>query len=385
MCFYEKSQKNEILPHFVMFERAAIFVLLFSSCLAWLSPERCRLDVQNDESILEKNSSETSIQVDNNFEEMQIDESYKEHKYSILDATTNVDEERRVKRSTVNAETKKNISEEEERIKNELIELYRDYKHSKNPVKAKHIGVRKIELNGPIECALNTAGEILTSYICQANVSCSITHTVSTIDTYTSIESYNWGVKATSKLISIDKLLEIGGELSVGGSYSCSFTKSKTNIETVKCDKPVSEEGMLIMYNIKTQMYCSVGTSIIEDEVRQGQEYHIWKNLSLNEYNTISKNLIRVNGCAFTYMLDTDNVPPILLEKMKREAPLFNPNTDPISVNGLPKPQIATEYYKITSTNIEYTSKIPFTNENGNMHYTYLCTFTPSKNSIPNH
>lgn len=304
-----------------------IFTLLVSGSLAWSRPERCLV---GDRTVAKRSISNAPL---------------------------------------INASLITDMKDELAIVKRNLDEEYKDFIYSKNPVKARGSGVFQTTIYGPINCSFNTQPELLTQFSCQRNVPCSISNEVSTVDTYTAEEGYNWGVKVSAQVF------EVGGEVSAGGTYSCSHTKGHTRTVKVECSKPVGEQGVLELYNIKTQMQCSIGSSVLRI-VQEGKQNDIVKQLSKNEYNTVLNNVIRINRIHASYMIDTDKIPTRLLGKIKKEATRFNPNTDMVYTGQTPVPQLAIDYYRVVEYNEENDANVPFTNKDGNMPHRYVCLFT---------
>lgn len=278
--------------------------------------------------------------------------------------------------ATTDAGVEPNIEEIAAKQHELLMKTYANHEFLGIPVRGGCGPGEPYYIYAPHNCTFHTyAPRLLSSVAC--NVACKLTHTVSTVDTYTSSEGYNWGAKISSKASFFAKIFEVGGEASTSGSYTCTYTKGKTTTDTVECSESTRKSGHLQLYNVKSDMVCDFGRITLED--LRGEEnaiavaspmYYFTKN-ELEEIEASAA--ARFEPCS-GIMIDTNKISDRLFEKILKVIPEFNPYTDMVSVN---YPHcISVNFLKKSTTVREFRSIIPFTNEGGDSVFEYACMLT---------
>lgn len=247
-------------------------------------------------------------------------------------------------------------------------------------------------------CKFITRSSREDSIYCDPNANCNLARHVSTASSYTSTDGYNWGAKLSFNLIG--KVIEVGGEVSVGGSYTCSFTKGRTNTNIVDCSwpmKPIKRE--VSIYTVKTDLECTYGTMAFDEDKRgpphiaaPSDSPYIAYSASLSAEapqdlfsrseveKYITKDANRIEGYDDLFITDRDNLPSGIYHRILQFAPLFNPATD-----------IFLAYYRdnslvfkvrylapVESTRTsDYSQIIPFTGHDGNAPFMHACLSKP--------
>lgn len=237
-----------------------------------------------------------------------------------------------------------------------------------------------IELFAPYDCQFYTyEPELLSSVACHSH-ECKLSHTVTTVDTYTPTEGYNWGVTIYGKASFLD-FLEVGGEASTGGAYSCTYTKGKTTSDLVECS--VAQPGHLQLYNVKSDMQCKFGS--LEYLIDWDRD---WDGLDVSSNTFTRSEAAKINQakldldfekCLMTmYLLDMDKISEGLLEKLTAGLPKYNPFSDAITMHGSGDSyQAVVIYLKHDKTVYDLKKVIPFTTKAGNSVYQYACLHDP--------
>lgn len=323
----------------MIFSLCFLGLLIIQNVYAWLPPERCQ---------------QTKIYINNHFINPQ-------------NYFSNLKED---------APVIPNITEIAERQKNNLIIEYNQTKFFGVPIRGHYDGYDRQPYTAfkPSQCKFYTySPNIISSVFCQKGTSCKLTETVSTVDSYTSSEGYNWGVKISSKGTIIKDVFEVGGEVSTGGTYSCSYTKSQTKTNSVECSVSNGEDKTLRLYNVKSDMICDFSEVTMIPEIRNGKDkcWAPFDYFTVEEMEIVHKNAL-IKSVNNLILPDMDKMSDNILRKWKKVCPDYNPYTDIIEMWRRPsQPSVA--YYKLGSTGEGYTNIIPFTNENGNRVYQYAC------------
>lgn len=250
-------------------------------------------------------------------------------------------------------------------------------------------------------CKFVTHSSREASTYCEPNAECKLVRSVSTLSSYTSSDGYNWGAKVTSKFNLPGKVIEVGGELSMGGSYTCSFTKGRSETNTVDCSWPKKNIGRKVfIYTVKSDMDCSYGSLAFDKDERGPQHIaspsdspYIDYSASLSPEapqdlfsryeveNYITKDANRIKGYDL-YITDSDNLPIGIYYRILKFAPKFNPITDIFQAYYLDDSLFFKVRYMapVESTKTaEYRKIIPFTGNDGNAPFMHACLSTPSK------
>lgn len=216
---------------------------------------------------------------------------------------------------------------------------------------------------------------LIKSVDCWPIVGCQVAEAVSTVQSYTSSESRNWGVKISSKFSLFEKLFEVGGEVSAGKTYTCAYTKSGTTTTNVECSILPGERKTLQLYEVKSDLECQISKSRWILDTRNGKssdtstiDFDRSDILNLVFANHISP-IQHENGI---FLLNPDNfyASESLLYKIKKAFPDYNPYTDLI------KPHINSTrviYFKEDFVAPGYKKIIPFSNENGDSIFMHAC------------
>lgn len=271
-----------------------------------------------------------------------------------------------------------NITETALKQTKDLNEKYKDAKFFGLPIR----GNCGWDIYAPNSCKFHTYDpQLLASVSCVDGVTCKLTHTVSTIKSYTSPEGHNWGAKFSTKLGLFDKIFEVGGEVADGSTYTCSFTESKTTTDTVECAVGTDNgDKTLQLYNVQSDMECQFSTVWMEHELRDGRFKTVRDRfLTHKEIETIRLDAILYNnGVDFLFAMlpNLDKMSSQVFEKLKNKFPLWNPYTDIIKVMSENEQYIEflIEFYKEGRISPGPKRVIPFTNENGDSIFQYACT-----------
>lgn len=237
----------------------------------------------------------------------------------------------------------------------------------------------------PNRCTFYTYNpRLLSSVYCQEGVACKLGHTVSTTESYSASEGYNWGVKVSAKL-SLWSVFDIGGEVSSGSSYSCTFTKSRTKTDNVECSISNGGGKTLQLYNVQSDMECQFSTVTMVPEGRNGKhgDWTLYGNFTNDDIKMTEDYAIVTSSFTFWpsqyYVLpNLDRMSDHLLEKMKNLFPDYNPYTDMVNLHH-PEKEVKllnVLYYKEGSSTPGIKKVIPFTNEDGDSIYEYACILT---------
>lgn len=271
-----------------------------------------------------------------------------------------------------------NITEIAYKQNEQLKETYKNYTFSGVPTSGYFDGCDRCNytMYVPSKCTFYTNNpRVLSSVYCQEGVSCKLAHIVSTTESYTAFEGYNWGVRFSAK-VGLAKTFEIGGEVSVGGSYTCTYTKARTKTDNVEC--AISSVGgkTLQLYTVHSDMECEFGTVTMVPDTRNGKniawapfDYFTTDERKITEDNAIIKS---DNDMVLP---DLDKIPDRLLEKMKSIFPDYNPYTDFVALWKSPS-QPSVTYFKESSITAGTKNVIPFTNEAGDSVFQYACVLT---------
>lgn len=234
---------------------------------------------------------------------------------------------------------------------------------------------------------------------CEPNIECKLVRSVSTSSSYTSSDGYNWGAKVSLKFNLLEKVIEVGGEVSVGGTYTCSFTKGRTETNTVDCSWPTKPiKRKVYIYTVKSDMDCGYGSLAFDEDGRgphriasPSDSPYIDDSASLSAEapqdlfsryeveNYITKDANRIEGYDL-FITDRDSLSSGIYHRILKFAPLFNPVTD-----------IFLAYYRdnylvfkvrymapVESTKTtEYRKIIPFTEHDGNAPFMHACLSAP--------
>lgn len=265
---------------------------------------------------------------------------------------------------------------------NQNINLNETYAHSKFfgvPISGSFYGCNgcSYEIYVPNQCTFYTySPSLLSSVYCQEGVACKLGRTVSTVDTYTASEGYNWGVKISTKMSFLAKTFEVGGEVSTGGSYSCTYTKSKTKTDNVECSVSSGGGKTLRLYNVQSDMECQFSTVTMVPETRNGKAM-AWApyDYFTDAERKITEDHALIRSVNSLVLPNLDRMSDHLLEKMKNIFPDYNPYTDIVALWRSPS-QPSVRYYKVGSTISGIKKVIPFTNEAGDSVYQYACILT---------
>ncbi|AOW41401.1 hypothetical protein D1Q00_gp062 [Trichoplusia ni granulovirus LBIV-12] len=237
-----------------------------------------------------------------------------------------------------------------------------------------------IALFAPYDCQFYTYDPVLLSSVsCHSN-ECKLSHTVTTVDTYTPTEGYNWGVTIYGKASFFD-FFEVGGEASTGGAYSCTYTKGKTTSDHVECS--VAQPGELQLYNVKSDMQCKFGS--LDYFVDWDRD---WDGLDVSSNTFTHSEATKINQakldldfeeCLMSmYMLDMDKISEGLLEKLMEGLPKYDPFSDAITMHKVGNGYKAVVIYlKHGRTVYDLKKVIPFTTKAGNSVYQYACLHDP--------
>ena len=258
-----------------------------------------------------------------------------------------------------------------------LKETYKNHQFVGVPIRAQCTpGTTGVFIYAPYNCTFHTYDPRLLSSVACQNTACKLIHTVSTIDTYTSFEGYNWGVKISAKASFLGNTFEVGGEVSASGTYTCTYTKGRTATDIVECSEPSGKQhGNLQLYNVKSDMECDFGRITLEEEPRDSRltvtspKNHFSK-FELQEIEDSAA--ARFEPCR-EIIIDTNKISDRLFQKMMKTIPLFNPYTDMVLVNF---DTIMVRYFKKTEFIQEYRKIIPFTTEGGDSVFQYGCMLT---------
>lgn len=233
----------------------------------------------------------------------------------------------------------------------------------------------------PYECDFYTyEPQLLSSVMCQS-ATCKLSRTVTTVDTYSPTEGYNWGVKIYGKASFLD-FLEVGGELGTGGDYSCTYTKGKTVADLVECSSNEGVNGHLSLYTVKSDMRCKFGTVNfhLDWDRSSGGGIDVSTNtFSQRDVDKVNRAKLELDftSCFMTmFMIDMDKISEGLLDKLTRALPHYNPMTDVITMyngGGGSDYNAVVMYLKRGSSELDVTTVIPFTNEAGDSVYQYAC------------
>ncbi|CCU55441.1 unknown similar to XecnGV orf72 [Adoxophyes honmai entomopoxvirus 'L'] len=343
---------------------AILLFCLINSAMAWLPPERCAQSSKEKPDIIPIRATILSSNIEDLAagQHAELKEKYKQYKFFGVPARMTCD---------LGFSSK---------IRNVIIGNYSSsiLKSIYNEDEA------SINLFIPYNCNFHTYDpELLSSVACHST-SCKLSRTVTTIDTYTPTEGYNWGVTIYGKASFLD-FLEVGGEATTGGAYSCTYTKGKTTSDLVECSVENDKTGNLLLYNVKSDMKCDFGyLSYILDfnRIVNGECVEISSNTFTIEEATKIRNSkldIDFEPCLMTmYMLDMDKISDGLLEKLALGLPKYKPYIDPITmykVGNVYKAVVV--YVKQLKSIYDLTKIIPFTNKSGNSVYQYACLLNP--------
>ncbi|XP_037039404.1 uncharacterized protein LOC119076639 [Bradysia coprophila] len=305
---------------------------------AWLPPERCQMD----------------------------------------DKAAQVDPGADSKSSIYNAPVVGNITEITMKQHDNLKKTYKDSKFFGVPIRGFLDSCDKCdyEVYVPNSCTFHTySPSLLSSVYCQDGVACTLAHTVSTVESYTATEGYNWGVKVSTKF-SVGNIFDVGGEASTGGEYSCAFTKGKTTTDNVECSVAAGGDRTLQLYQVRSDMECQFSTVTMKAEQRNGT-FIGWgpkDHFTSEERMETEKNFI-LKARNNKVLPNLDRISDALLEKMQNAFPDYNPYTDIIALWQRPSYPSA-RFYKVGSVSKGPKKVIPFTNEAGNSVFQYACILT---------
>ncbi|AKR17426.1 hypothetical protein [Mocis latipes granulovirus] len=238
-----------------------------------------------------------------------------------------------------------------------------------------------IAMFAPYDCEFYTYEPALLSSVDCYTHECKLSHTVTTVDTYTPTEGYNWGVTIYGKASFLD-FFEVGGEASTGGVYSCTYTKGKTTSDLVECT--VAQPGHLQLYTVKSDMQCKFGS--LEYFIDWSRD---WDGLDVSSNTFTNNEAVRINQAKldldFTeclmsmYLLDMDKISEGLLAKLTAGLPKYDPFSDVITMHNVGNNvyQAVVIYLKHGKTVYDLKKVIPFTTKAGNSVYQYACLHDP--------
>lgn len=345
-------------------QKLLLFLVCLTTSMAWLPPERCaqsrKKDIVPVKAILSTNIEDIATQ-----QHESLKQKYKTYKFYGVPTKISCDDLFKSKISTCDFNSRNCTFNEE----------------------------ASVNLYVPYSCEFYTYDpELLSSVACYTN-NCKLSRTVSTVDTYTPAEGYNWGVKISAKASFLD-FFEVGGEASTGGAYSCTYTKGKTISDLVECSANPSQSGHLMLYNVKSDMRCDFGTQTYfadwNRNVTHGECIELSTNtFNVNEANKIKESKLDINfePCLLSlYLLDLDKITDSLLSKLMLGLPLYNPMTDVITMYpdypNKNKYRAVVLYLKKGTFAHDFKKIIPFTNKAGNSVYQYACIFDSSSVSL---
>ncbi|CCU56361.1 unknown similar to XecnGV orf72 [Mythimna separata entomopoxvirus 'L'] len=345
--------------------RKILLLCFITTTMAWLPPERCAQSSKDkpDPNPIHAVTLSTNIKDIADMQHATLKEKYKQYKFFGVPAQLSCVEAfaSKVKNcstlSDCSSETLKSVYTEDDAF---------------------------ISVFSPYNCQFYTYDpELLSSVLCHST-SCKLSRTVSTVDTYTPTEGYNWGVTIYGKASFLD-FFEVGGEASTGGAYSCTYTKGKTTTDEVECSVDNGKNGHLQLYNVKSDMQCDFGSlSYFLDFSRDndGDCLGLSSNTFTHEEATKignSKLELDFEPCLMTmYLLDMDKISEGLLTKLSLGLPKYNPFIDPITMHKVGNVyQAVVIYVRHAKTAFDLKKIIPFTNKAGNSVYQYACLLNP--------
>ncbi|CCU55642.1 unknown similar to XecnGV orf72 [Choristoneura biennis entomopoxvirus] len=341
-----------------------LFFCLITSAMAWLPPERCAQSSKEklNISLIHPNTLSSSIEDLATQQHANLKQKYKQYKFFGVPTKLSCDD---ALVSKITNCMPYNCSS------TYLKSIYND-------------NDAYISIFVPYNCQFYTYDpELLSSVACHST-SCKLSRTVTTIDTYTPVEGYNWGVTIYGKASFLD-FFEVGGEASTSGTYSCTYTKGKTISDLVECSVDNGETGHLQLYNVKSDMQCYFGSlSYFLDfnRIDSGECLDKSSNTFTHEEAVKIGNAkldIDFEPCLLTmYLLDMDKISEGLLEKITLGLPKYNPFIDPITMHKIENVYYAVVIYvKHIKTTYDLKKIIPFTNKSGNSEYQYACLLNP--------